>query len=106
MWMWWATLKLRSRIDSATTGLGKREYQFSAERLAVMMRDLFVRSVTERLPYWSLKLQELVYEPSPCDGLRRTKLATVVDQSDSFVTVDDVDGKASFLQNCTVLPPW
>ena len=27
MWMWWATLTTRSRIDSATTGLGNNEYQ-------------------------------------------------------------------------------
>ena len=27
MWMWWALLTTRSRIDSATTGLGNSEYQ-------------------------------------------------------------------------------
>ena len=43
MWMWWAMLTMRSRIDSATTGLGKREYQSAADRLAVMIRLFLAR---------------------------------------------------------------
>jgi hypothetical protein len=37
MWTWWAEFTIRSRIDSATTGLGNSVYQSEAWRLAVKM---------------------------------------------------------------------
>jgi hypothetical protein len=46
MAMWCALLTSRSRMDSATTGLGNSGYQSAAARLAVMMIDRRSRSVT------------------------------------------------------------
>ena len=46
MCTWWAEFTMRSRIDSATTGLGNSEYQSGAWRLAVKTAGLPARSVT------------------------------------------------------------
>ena len=46
MWRWLAELMTRSKMDSATTGLGNSEYQSEAARFAVMIRLLPARSVT------------------------------------------------------------
>ena len=48
MWMWWAALTMRSRIDSATTGFGNSEYQSDACRLAVKI-GCFARSFGDQL---------------------------------------------------------
>jgi hypothetical protein len=42
--MWWLEFKRRSRIDSPTTALGKREYQSDGERFKVKMSQRRSRS--------------------------------------------------------------
>jgi hypothetical protein len=44
MWMWWAGLTMRSRIDLATTGFGNSEYQSEACRFAVKIAGVAPRS--------------------------------------------------------------
>ncbi len=46
MCTWCAAFTIRSRIDSATTGFGKSEYQSEAWRLAVKIEGFPARTQT------------------------------------------------------------